>query len=186
MVQQKTDTALLVMDMQEVLINSLPGSEQLVSNVAKAIKHARETGIPVIYGVVAFREGFPEVSPEHKAFSQIKTRMQGSSPEAMMKIVPALAPEDNEVVVVKKRYSTFTGSDLEVILRSQGIRHLVLSGVITSGVVLATLLEAADKDYRITVLSDGCKDRDDNVHQVLMDSVFARLATITACEDWSR
>lgn len=185
MVQQKSDTALLVMDMQEVLLGSLPGSEELIQRVAKAIQHARQTGIPVIYVVVAFREGFPEIHPEHKSFSQLPARMPGMTPEKMMKIAPGLAPAEGEVVVVKKRFSAFTGSDLEVVLRSGGIRHLVLSGIVTSGVVLSTFTEAADKDYRLTVLSDGCKDRDDNVHQVLIDSVFTRVADITTCEAWS-
>lgn len=186
MKQQKSDTALLVMDMQEVLLGSLPGSDQLILNISKAIHHAREAGIPVIYVVVAFRAGFPEIYPEHKTFGQLPSRMPGVNTEMMMKIAPAIAPADGEVVVVKKRFSSFTGSDLEVILRSNGIRHLVLSGVVTSGVVLATFTEAADKDYGLTVLADGCMDRDANVHQMLIDKVFTRVADITTCEDWSR
>lgn len=186
MTQQKSDTALLVMDMQEMLLGSLSGSDQLVPNISKAIEHAREAGIPVIYVVVAFREGFPEIHPDHKSFGQLPSRMAGITTENMMKIAPALAPADGEVVVVKKRFSAFTGSDLEVVLRSKGIRHLVLSGVVTSGVVLATLVEAADKDYRLTVLADGCMDRDESVHQMLLDKVFARVADITTCEDWSK
>jgi nicotinamidase-related amidase len=65
--------------------------------------------------------------------------------------------------VVKKRVSAFSGSDLEVLLRSLDVTHLVLTGIATSGVVLSTLREAADKDYRLTVLSDGCLDGDEEV-----------------------
>lgn len=186
MIPQKSDTALLVMDMQEALLAGVPGSDQLFSPIAAAIKHARETGIPVIYCVVAFRKGFPEIHPDHKTFRTLPSRLQDIAIENIMKIVPALAPADNEVVVVKKRYSGFTGSDLEVVLRSNGIRHLVLTGVVTSGVVLSTLMEAADKDYRLTVLSDGCMDRDQEVHQLLVERVFSRMADISTCEEWAK
>ena len=70
-------------------------------------------------------------------------------------------------------------------LRAKGVRHLVLSGIATSGVVLSTLREAADKDYRLTVLSDLCADRDPEVHSVLMTKVFPRQAQVTSIADWT-
>ena len=48
-----------------------------------------------------------------------------------------------------------TGSNLEVLLRGMNINHIVLTGVSTSGVVLSTAVEAADKDFQITILADG-------------------------------
>jgi nicotinamidase-related amidase len=65
-----------------------------------------------------------------------------------------------------------------------GINHLVLTGIATSGVVLSTLREAADKDYRITVLSDCCADRDEEVHRVLKVKVFPRQAEVILSEEW--
>ena len=103
-----------------------------------------------------------------------------------MQVHPALAPADEEVVVVKRRVSAFTGSDLEVILRAYGIQHLVLAGLSTSGVVLSTLREAADKDYRVTVLSDCCADRDEEVHRVLTTKVFLMQADVVGVEEWGK
>jgi nicotinamidase-related amidase len=80
--------------------------------------------------------------------------------------------------------SAFTGSDLEVMLRSFEIKHLVLCGISTSGVVLSTVREAADKDYRITVLSDCCADRDEEVHRVLTTKIFPRQAEVITLEEW--
>ena len=82
------------------------------------------------------------------------------------------------MVMTKRRVTGFAGSDLEVILRSQGIGHLVLPGLSTSGVVLSTLREAADKDYRISVLSDCCADPDPEVHQLLLTKIFPRQAEV--------
>jgi len=87
-------------------------------------------------------------------------------------------------VVTKKRVSAFTGSDLEVLLRANGIRHLVLCGIATSGVVLSTLREAADKDYQVTVLSDLCADMDAEVHRVLLEKVFPRQAAVVTTAEW--
>jgi nicotinamidase-related amidase len=87
-------------------------------------------------------------------------------------------------VVTKRRVSAFSGSDLEVVLRSQNISHLVLSGIATSGVVLSTLREAADRDYQLTVLADCCLDADEEVHRVLLTKVFPRQADVIQSQAW--
>jgi nicotinamidase-related amidase len=70
--------------------------------------------------------------------------------------------------------SAFTGSDLDVLLRAAGGERIVLAGIATSGVVLSTVRQVADLNYRITVLSDACADADPEVHRVLMEKVFPR------------
>jgi nicotinamidase-related amidase len=71
-----------------------------------------------------------------------------------------------------------------VILRAGGITHLVLAGIATSGVVLSTLRQAADLDYQLTVLSDGCLDADVEVHQVLTEKIFPRQAEVVTIENF--
>jgi nicotinamidase-related amidase len=80
--------------------------------------------------------------------------------------------------------ATATGSDLETILRAHRIDHLVLAGIATGSVVLSTLHEASDKDYRLSVLSDGCANRDPEVHTVLLNKVFPRQAEVLTTADW--
>ena len=70
-------------------------------------------------------------------------------------------------------------------LRAGGIDHLVLAGIATSGVVLSTLRQAADLDYRLTVLADGCLDADPEVHRVLTEKVFPRQAGVAGIADWT-
>ena len=173
------------MDVQTAIAEMLPKGADLLSALERAIAHARQSGIPVIYVVVGFRPGMPEISPNNKSFAQSRERMSGSDPAAWMRIVPQVAPRESEPVVIKRRVSAFTGSDLEVLLRAQGIQHLILTGIATSGVVLSTLREAADKDYRITVLREGCADRDEEVHRVLMDKVFPRQAEVLSVAAWT-
>jgi nicotinamidase-related amidase len=97
----------------------------------------------------------------------------------------SVAPLPNEPVVIKLRVSAFAGSDLDVILRSRGIDTLILTGIATSGVVLSTLREAADKDYGLVVLSDACLDPDPEVHRVLVEKLFPRQANVLTVSEWA-
>lgn len=179
--------ALLVMDVQTGIVARYAQASAILDRINTAIAAARTASIPVIYVVVGFRQGFPEISPNNKTFSAI--RQQQSPLQATMtamEVHPAIAPQPTDIVVTKRRVSAFTGSDLEVVLRAQGILHLVLSGIATSGVVLSTLREAADKDYQLTVLSDCCVDGDEEVQRVLLSKVFPRQAEVISAEEWSK
>ncbi len=88
-------------------------------------------------------------------------------------------------MVTKRRVSAFTGSDLGVLLRGLGAGTLVLTGIATSGVVLSTLREAADLDYRLIVLADACLGADPEVHRVLTEKVFPRQADVRNIADWA-
>jgi len=178
------NTALLVMDMQTAILGMLPSSEAIINNVSKAIAKAREKNIPVIYVAVGFRQGCPEISSNNKGFSAAKERFASADMNEFIKIHPAIAPKEDELTVIKRRVSAFTGSDLEVVLRAKGIQHMVLTGVATSGVVLSTLREASDKDYQLTVLADCCADGDEEVNRVLTAKVFPRQAEVLNVDDW--
>ena len=69
-------------------------------------------------------------------------------------------------------------------MRAYDVDHLVVAGILTSGVVLSTVREAADLDYRITVLADLCLDVDEEVHRVLTEKVFPMQATVIDSTQW--
>lgn len=174
--------ALLVMDFQEGIVERF-GDTAVVDRAARAIAAAREAALPVIYVKVDFRPGFPEVSPHNRTFSQVAgSGFLGDK----ARVHPDVAPESDDVVVTKRRVSAFTGSDLEVVLRAKQIGRLILAGISTSGVVLSTLREAADRDYELVVLSDCCADGDQEVHRVLLEKVFPRQAEVLDFESWAR
>jgi nicotinamidase-related amidase len=180
-----SETALLVMDVQAGIVGRFAeGSEELLAALGRATAAARAAAVPVIYVRVAFREGAPEVSPNNRAFSALAGASGFGEADPATQVHAAVAPEPGDIVVVKKRVSAFAGSDLDVVLRSRAIDSLVLSGIATSGVVLSTLRQAADLDYRLTVLRDGCADGDLEVHRVLMDKVFPRQAAVVTVDEW--
>ena len=178
--------ALLVMDYQTDIVAMLGDKgPPLVERAAQVVAAARTAKIPIIYVVVGFRPGYPEANARNKnlavviATGKFQTTTPGSD------IVAEVKPADGDVVVVKHRVGGFPSSDLDMVLRARNIDSLILLGISTSGVVLSTLRHAADLDYHITVARDGCDDRDDEVHRVLMDKVFARQATVTTCAEIS-
>ena len=178
-------TALLVMDMQAGIVSRYVQTGDFLKPVSTTIAAARAASIPVIYVAVAFRPGFPEVNPRNKSFEAIKQRPSAmAAAMTTVEIHPAIAPRPTDIVVTKRRVSAFSGSDLEVVLRAQDISHLVLCGIATSGVVLSTLREAADKDYQLTVLADCCFDSDEEVQRVLLSKVFPRQAEVIQAEAW--
>lgn len=179
-----SQTALLVMDMQMGTLSNYPNTPVLVEKVSRAITYARQKGIKVIYVVVGFRPGLPEIGTQNKGFSTAKPRFASISMEEFMQIHPSLVPGVGEITVTKRRVSAFTGSDLEVILKAWQIQELILTGIATSGVVLSTTREASDKDYGLTILSDCCADGDEEVHRVLTSKIFPRQATVYTLEEW--
>jgi nicotinamidase-related amidase len=65
-----------------------------------------------------------------------------------------------------------------MILRANDIDTLILFGIATSGVVLSTLLHAADADYRLAVIKDCCADLDQEIHASLLARLIPRVATV--------
>jgi nicotinamidase-related amidase len=181
----RAGTALLLMDFQQGIVDRL-GNTDVLAAAASALAAAREARLLVIHVRVAFRPGYPEVSAANRTFSALADAgadYTESGPPTQ--VHPDLAPRAGEPVVLKRRVSAFTGSDLDVVLRARGIRTLALAGIATSGVVLSTLRQAADLDFGLVVLADACADGDPEVHRVLTEKVFPRQADVVTVKEWT-
>lgn len=176
---------LLLMDFQHGVVERL-GSPSVIAAAGRAAKAARAAGIPVMFVRVGFRPGYPEIASSNASFSAITAQAGDAYAQhhPATQVHASLTPLDGEPVVVKRRVSAFSGSDLDVLLRAAGADALVLAGISTSGVVLSTLRQAADLDYRLTVLADACADQDEEVHRVLTGKVFPRQALVTTADEW--
>ncbi|QHA02774.1 isochorismatase family protein [Streptomyces broussonetiae] len=174
------------MDVQRSITDRFDTCGDYLVRVGEAIGAARTAGLPVIYVVVGFRPGHPEVSPRNKSFSAIAGTGAFAAGDPGAEIHPAVAPRPEDVIVTKRRVSAFAGSDLDLVLGAGGIGHLVLTGIATSGVVLSTVRQAADLDLRLTVLADACLDADPAVHRVLTGKVFPRQADVLTVAEWTK
>jgi nicotinamidase-related amidase len=177
-------TALLVMHVQNMMVDGYGGAE-IIQPLQRALAAARHNGVRVIYVRVAFTEGYPEVNPHNKLVVAIKEKVGVTLvDDPKTQIHESVRPLEGDPVIVNYRISAFAGSSLELVLRSLGIDSLVLTGISTGGVVLSTLLEASDKDYALTVLSDASAEPDADLQQTLMEKVFPGKAEVQTADDW--
>jgi nicotinamidase-related amidase len=179
-------TAVLIMDYENQILGMLPEKTQaaVLDNASAILRQARQAHLPIIYVVVRFRDGYPEVSRQNKRFAGLKEsgRLREGTPGA--EIHARVAPQPVDIVVTKRRVGAFSTTDLESILRANNISTLALFGISTSGVVLSTVRWAADMDYQLVVVSDACADMDDEVHRVLTDKVFPGQATVVSTHEF--
>lgn len=183
---RSTTTALIVGDLQAGIVDNYPFAAGVLPVMEKVLPAARAAGIPVIFIRFGLRASGLDVAAGNPLISALHgagTLFHEESPETL--VHPRIEPLPGEVVVLKHRASAFAATDLDLILRAQRIDSLVLTGVATGAMVAATLYDAADRDYRLTVLSDACADGEPDVHDFLVNRVFpARGADVLTGREW--
>jgi nicotinamidase-related amidase len=181
----KSKTMLLMADFSTSGIgqNPIAKERQTLERAREVLDAARKAGVFVGYCISHFRPGFPEVSDRNttRAARRDAGEILPADPAAL--IHPAVQPQAGEPVIAKHRTSAFSGSAFEMILRAHNIETLILMGHATSGVILSTVRLAADLDYHLIVVEDGCADRDPEVHKLLMEKVFPRQGTVVSAKE---
>lgn len=178
-------TALLAMDFQHGTLGHVSDSDALVERIRGAIADVRAAGGTVGYVRVAFAEDEWAAVPEtNKTFSAMAAAKMLHHEDDSTQIDDRIAPQEGDVVVRKIRYSGISTTDLDAQLRDRGVDTMVLSGITTSVVVLSTLIEAADLDYRVYVLADGVADTDPEADEVLVGKVFPSRAHVISIAEF--
>lgn len=175
-------SALIVGDLQTGIVDNYPFAKAIVPAVSELVHRARAAGVLVVFVHFAFRANGADVPGEpYATFFRAGEHFHEGHPGTDV----ALDVTAADVVVLKRRTSAFAGTDLDLVLRARGIDSIALPGVATSAMVAATLYDASDRGYGITVLRDGCADHDPAVHEFLVDTVFrGRGADIRTCAEW--
>ncbi|MGW8375328.1 cysteine hydrolase [Streptomyces sp. ODS28] len=172
-------TALLLMDLQPVLLDGLTEQDRVLEHAERARKAALAAGIREVHVRVAFDpEDHAAVPAHNKVFAPLAAAGALAAAEPATAVHPRLRADGQAHTVTKTRVGAFSTTALDGFLREQGIDTLVLGGIHTSGVVLSTVREAADRDYRLLVLSDVCADPDARLHRTLLDSVLPMQADL--------
>jgi nicotinamidase-related amidase len=180
----KGKTMLLMADFSTSGIgqNPIAKERQTLERAREVLDAARHAGVFVGYCISHFRPGFPEVSDRNATRAARRDAGEILPTDPATLIHPSVQPQAGEPVIAKHRTSAFSGSAFEMILRAHNIETLILMGHATSGVILSTVRLAADLDYHLIVVEDGCADRDPDVHQLLMEKVFPRQGTVVSAK----
>ena len=164
----------------------------IVAAARAALETARAANIPTLHVATYSRRPSPWGFADHRnPFWEYQTgkivpgmgkpRQSGKNVEGSLyaEILPELAPQRDEPVVVKRRYSGFYGTDLENILRGLQAETLFICGVNTNNCVLATVYDAFSRDFRIVVLSDACGSMNgDDYHRFALMEIEAALGFV--------
>jgi ureidoacrylate peracid hydrolase len=162
-------TALIVIDMQNAFGSpggmfdkagiDITGIQKAVAPTRTAVEAARRAGIKVIWIKVGFQPDLSDLGAEdvpngilllHLGVKDgVLTRDQWGSD-----IVDELTPTDGEPVIWKTRFSAFYRTDLDELLRSYGVKHLIVTGCTTSICVESTIRDAFYRDYHCVLLED--------------------------------
>lgn len=163
-------TALLVVDMQRGFLDpgeamEVPPARDIVPVVRDLVERFRSRRLPVVFTEFVYSPRLPllvgALHPEHQpappgaptGFGRPSSSCLEGHPSAGT--VAALAPRPDEAVVRKRWYDAFAGSPLDGVLRARGVTSLVITGTMTDICVLATVVGAFTREYRITVVEDG-------------------------------
>ncbi|MDC3411901.1 cysteine hydrolase family protein [Terrihalobacillus insolitus] len=163
-------TALLVIDVQNDFCSSsgemakknkdLSYIEETIPKIAKTIDQCRDTGMTIIF-----------INTEHQQYTDSQT--WGARGEAAKKVCTTewgrqlykLELKRTDIVVSKNRYSAFIGTNLDLILRSNKIEHLLFAGFTTNVCVESTVREGFMRDYSTITLSDCTASYSDVEHK---------------------
>jgi nicotinamidase-related amidase len=178
------NTALIIGDVQQGITSSYPFTKQVVPPLAELLPRARAAGALVVFVRFAFRGNGADLPPGN-ALLETFYEAGDTFHEGSVGAEIALPVANEDVVVLKRRASAFAGTDLDLVLRARGVSTLAIAGVATSAMVAATCYDAADRDYQVTVLRDGCADGDVGMHDFFMDAVFpSRGFEVVPCAGW--
>ncbi|WP_019749311.1 cysteine hydrolase family protein [Rhodococcus erythropolis] len=131
-------------------------SNGLLANTTALVDAARAAGVTVMHAPITFAEGYNEITSHPygilKGVVDGKAFVKGSWGAA---IVDELAPKDGDIVIEGKRgLDTFASTNLDFILRSKGIRTIVLGGFLTNCCVESTMRTGYENGYRVITLTD--------------------------------
>ncbi|MGW4379301.1 cysteine hydrolase family protein [Kitasatospora sp. NPDC004531] len=176
-------TALLLLDCQPTVLAALPGDAQpLLDRLERAVAAVRAAGGAVAHVRTAFTEDDWAAVPAANTVFAALARHRALHHEAAA-FHRQLAPRSGDLTARKTCFSALSSTDLDRRLRARGIDTLILAGLSTGGAVLSTALDAADRDYRLRVLSDGVADPDPEVHALVLDRLLPSRAEIIDCAD---
>jgi len=167
-------TALVIIDLQHGVV-AAPGTPHATGDVvARAVELAdafRAHGAPVVLVRVTSAADGSDATP---GLTETPRRTAAAPPGADV-IVDELAGHPHDIVVVKRNWGAFHGTDLDLQLRRRGVTQIVLAGVATSIDVESTARAAHEHGDHVTLATDAMTDLDPDAHRNSVERIFPRL-----------
>ena len=188
-------TALVVVDMQRGFLDpgeamEVPPAREIVPAIAGLLDVFRGRRLPVVFTEFVYSASAPvligRLHPEHQPAPPGAPRGFGLPSSSCLEgtpsadTVPALGPLPGELVVRKRGYDAFAGTPLDGALRARDVTSLVVTGTMTDICVLATVIAALHREYRVTVVEDGVATLWPEIQRATLDIIgraYGRVVT---------
>ncbi|HYW36214.1 MAG TPA: hydrolase [Balneolaceae bacterium] len=175
-------TALVLIDLQKGIIN-MPvapyDSSTVVSNAARLAKSFRENnGLVVLVHVGSSANGEDMIDVPTDA-----SLGGGERPDDWMEFAPELGPGNEDVIITKKQWGAFYGTDLDLQLRRRGIDTLVMGGIATNFGVESTARDAYERNYAQIFAEDAMTDMSDEAHQFAVENILKRMGRVRSTDE---
>lgn len=157
-----------------------------LDRVATLLDHARSTGVLPIHVRIGFSPDYKEQplgSPLFGHAAKLGALQLGTW---ATEFHPKAAPLPGEAVLVKHRVNAFVGTALDVLLRTRGVREVLLAGCSTDVGVQTTARMAHDLDYACTVIGDCCAAPKDDDHEPTLRMLAKVAGVCTLAEFMAR
>jgi len=188
-----TDSIYLVLDMENDLVHAdgpngkaaygeQVRGRRILENTRLAIDKARAAGVLIGFVRVGFSPDYRECPPNSPIFSGARKAGIFKLGGWGTQVHPDLGMQAGDFEIVKHRVSPFYSTNLEAILRANGIKRIYCSGISTNAVVQATVREGHDRDYEMVVLEDGCCGTSSEEHDNAINGL-KRFCRITNSQD---
>jgi nicotinamidase-related amidase len=190
-------TALLLWDMEYAIAPNAFNYKDMLPKLQELAALARRVGVPVFYSV---QTGFDLVKEEAGVWVRVRMkRAKANDPSQLLKekedphgreIIEELKPQPQDVVFQKRRPDGFVGTDFDLVLRSKGVKTILIGGVATEGGVEGTARSARNLGYDTVILKDCVGSRSRELHELalkLMEQTHFDIATAgEIAEIWGR
>jgi nicotinamidase-related amidase len=183
MVDFKVDlnkTALVVIDMQKgiaALNRKLEPNtvSQVIANVTKLVQKFRETEMPVFLVHVASIDGKDTLQPLTDKQAQWSSSQR---PADWTEFVDEIKPTNKDVVITKRQWGAFYGTELGLQLRRRGIDTIVLCGISTNIGVETTARDAYQRGYNQVFATDAMAASTKGEHETTLTYIFPRIGLL--------
>ncbi|TFJ90656.1 cysteine hydrolase family protein [Lentibacillus salicampi] len=156
-------TALVIIDMQKESQFGIQGQEQIVRQTREVITECRKNNIPIIYTRHINRNDRVGLSKQEPLNHNNEPVFYNSKTDAI-DIIDDIQPESHDIVIDKYRWSGFYDTHLDLLLKSMGIKHIILGGVVTDGCVMTSVFDAYFRDYQVNLVKDICGATNEGAH----------------------
>ena len=177
-------TALILIDLQQGLL-SMPlaphSGAKLVDNALRLAAALKKLGGVVIPVRVAFSEGY--VDRPGQFVDQPMSLPAEGLPAGWSDFPKELDALEADIVITKRQWSAFYGTELDLQLRRRGITHVIIGGIATNFGAESTARDAWQHDYAVIVAADLCSTFSEEMHQFALEKVLPRVAKIRSTDE---